>query len=181
MPASEPIDEKVRWALMRRLIEVLGEEEAETLMESLPPVVWSQLATKDDLGALEKRLMSAMDTRFSEFKSEIRNEFSEFKSEIRNEFSEFKSEIRNEFSEFKSEIRNEFTEFKSEIKSEFTEFKSEIRGELTEFRIELADQKGEWKTELARSTRTVVLSFVGVAVAMLGAMVALAQAGALAA
>ncbi|MCY3888552.1 MAG: hypothetical protein OXG50_01465, partial [bacterium] len=154
MPASEPIDEKVRWALMRRLIEVLGEEEAETLMESLPPVVWSQLATKDDLGALEKRLMSAMDTRFSEFKSDIRNEF-----------SEFKSEIRNEFSEFKSDIKSEFTEFKSEVKSEFSEFKSEIRGELTEFRIELADQKGEWKTELARSTRTVVLSFVGVAVA----------------
>ena len=126
---------------MRRLIEVLGEEEAETLMESLPPVAWSQIATKDDLGELEKRLMSAMDTRFTEF-------------------------------------RNEFTDFKSEMRDEFTDFKSEIR-------IELADQRGEWKTELARNTRTVVLSFVGVTVAMLGAMVAimvaLAQTGALAA
>ncbi|MCY3862443.1 MAG: hypothetical protein OXG67_10835 [bacterium] len=151
MPASEPIDEKVRWALMRRLIEVLGEEEAETLMESLPPVVWHQIATKDDLAALEERLRAEMNTRFAEFKSELAG------------------------------LRGEFAEFKSDIKSEFSEFKSEIRGELTEFRIELADQKGEWKTELARSTRTVVLSFVGVAVAMLGAMVALAQAGALAA
>ena len=156
MPASEPIDEKVRWALMRRLIEVLGEEEAETLMESLPPVVWQNLATKDDLGALEERLMSAMDTRFTEFKSETRNEFTEFKSDIRDEFTEFKSEITNEFTEFKSEIK-----------------------------VELADHRGEWKTELARTTRTTVLSFVAVAVTMLGAMVgtmvALAQTGALAA
>ena len=104
VPASDPISEKVRWALMRRLIEVLGEEEAETLMESLPPVVWTQIATKDDVKALEERL------------------------------------------------RPEFT------------------------RLE-----GEFALQLARSTRTVVLSFVGVAVAMLGAMVALAQTGALAA
>ncbi|MCY3862444.1 MAG: hypothetical protein OXG67_10840 [bacterium] len=140
MPASEPIDEKVRWALMRRLIEVLGEEEAETLMESLPPVVWHQIATKDDLAALEERLRAEMNTRFAEFKSELAG-----------------------------------------LRGEFAEFKSEFCGELAALKVELADQKGEWKTELARSTRTVVLSFVGVAVAMLGAMVALAQAGALAA
>ena len=133
VPGSEPIDEKVRWALMRRLIEVLGEEEAETLMDSLPPVVWSQLATKDDLGALEKRLMSTMDTKFTEFKSEIRNEFTEFKSEIRNEF---------------------------------TDFKSEIRGDLGAMKGELTAMEGKWALQLARATRTMVLSFVGVAVAM---------------
>ncbi len=108
MPASDPINEKVRWVLMRRLSEVLGEEEAETLMESLPPVVWHQIATKGDLKALEERL----DSRF-------------------------------------------------------------------------ALLRGEFATQMARSTRTVVLSFVGVAVAMLGAMlgavVVLAQTGALAA
>ncbi len=37
MPVSEPIGEERRLALMQRLTEVLGEEEARTLMESLPP------------------------------------------------------------------------------------------------------------------------------------------------
>jgi len=115
VPASDPINEKVRWVLMRRLSEVLGEEEAETLMESLPPVVWHQIATKGDLKALEERL----DSRFAL-----------------------------------------------------------LRGEFAEL-------KGEFAMQMARSTRTVVLSFVGVAVAMLGAMlgtvVVLAQTGALAA
>ena len=67
MSASDPISEKVRWALMRRLIEVIGEEEAETLMESLPPVVWHQIATKDDLAALEDRLKAEFVLQKGEF------------------------------------------------------------------------------------------------------------------
>ena len=43
-------------ALMNRLTEALGEEEARTLMESLPPVLWTHLATKDDIIASEQRV-----------------------------------------------------------------------------------------------------------------------------
>ena len=161
---------------MRRLIEVLGEEEAETLMESLPPVVWHQIATKDDLAALEERLRAEMNTGFAEFKSEFCGEL----AGLRGEFAEFKSEFKSEL----AGLKGEFAEFKSELAGLKGEF-ADQRGELTGLKVELADQRGEWKTELARNTRTTVLSFVGVAVAMLGAMVgtmvALAQAGALAA
>ena len=116
MSASDPIDEKVRWALLNRLIEVLGEEEAHILMESLPPVVWRQIATKDDLKALSK-----------------------------------------------------------EFRVELDAFKSEVRGELKEFRGELKEMRGEFALQLARTTRTLVFTFVGIAITMLGAMVAIVQ------
>lgn len=132
MSASDPIGEKVRWALMRRLIEVLGEEEAETLMESLPPVVWSQLATKDDLAALEERLRAEMNGQFAL-------------------------------------VRGEF----AELKGEFAEFKGELRGDLAELRGEFVEFKGEIALQLARMTRTMVIAFIGVSVAMLGAMTAI--------
>ena len=49
----------------RSAVEVLGREEADTLMASLPPMDWSQLATKDDLDtrfeASELRLMAHVD------------------------------------------------------------------------------------------------------------------------
>ena len=54
MAVSEPIGEERRLALMQRLTEVLGEEEARTLMESLPPTYWYNLATKDDVRALKE-------------------------------------------------------------------------------------------------------------------------------
>jgi hypothetical protein len=46
------IDERSRHALYLRLEEVLGAEEAETLMEHLPPVGWADVATTRDLDGL---------------------------------------------------------------------------------------------------------------------------------
>jgi hypothetical protein len=50
-----------RFRLQQRLREQLGEREAVTLMELLPPVGWADVATKRDLEHLEQR----MDARFA--------------------------------------------------------------------------------------------------------------------
>jgi hypothetical protein len=46
------IDERTRHILFLKLEEVLGSEEATTLMEHLPPVGWADVATKRDLDQL---------------------------------------------------------------------------------------------------------------------------------
>ncbi|MFP4311543.1 MAG: hypothetical protein ACLFS9_06115, partial [Nitriliruptoraceae bacterium] len=46
------MSEQDRHRLLQRLREVLGDEEAATLMENLPPLPWSELATKSDLAEL---------------------------------------------------------------------------------------------------------------------------------
>jgi hypothetical protein len=48
----------------------LGEQEAATLMEYLPPVGWADVATKRDFDALRAELRAEM----AEFRSEIRIE-----------------------------------------------------------------------------------------------------------
>jgi hypothetical protein len=48
------VDERSRHALFRRLVEVLGDQEASTLMEHLPPVGWGDVATRRDLDALSE-------------------------------------------------------------------------------------------------------------------------------
>ena len=50
-----------RLKLHQAAINSLGKEPADTLMEHLPPVGWGDVATKQDLDALEKR----MDLRFA--------------------------------------------------------------------------------------------------------------------
>lgn len=59
------IDERSRHAMYQRLEEVLGAEEAGTLMEHLPPVGWADVATKRDLEVLEVKLSAEMDRRFA--------------------------------------------------------------------------------------------------------------------
>ena len=66
------INEQDRHRMYGRLEEVLGADEAATLMESLPPDRWDQLATKADLAAdihaLEERMglrLEAMEHRLT--------------------------------------------------------------------------------------------------------------------
>lgn len=50
------IDERSRHELYLKPEAVLGEEEAATMMEHLPPVGWADVVTKDDLNHLAKEL-----------------------------------------------------------------------------------------------------------------------------
>jgi len=50
------ISEQARHRLYSRLGEVLGSDEAATLMGYLPPLGWGDVATRDDLRLLEARL-----------------------------------------------------------------------------------------------------------------------------
>lgn len=52
------VDERSRHRLYQKLQEVLGTEEATILMEHLPAGGASRVATKDDLEALEHRLLT---------------------------------------------------------------------------------------------------------------------------
>ena len=99
MPASEPISEGRRLALLNRLCEVLGDEEANTLMESLPPVYWGHLATKDDIRASEERLRTEMNGKFAQ----VEGEFANIRGEFANIYAEFRT-LRAENKEFRGEI-----------------------------------------------------------------------------
>jgi len=54
------LDERARHQLYNRVVEVLGEEEAVILMVHLPPGGYPNLATKQDLLELERRLTAAL-------------------------------------------------------------------------------------------------------------------------
>lgn len=52
------VNERSRHELFLRLEQIIGPEEATTLMEYLPPVGWADVATKRDLDHLENKLMA---------------------------------------------------------------------------------------------------------------------------
>jgi len=114
MPASGPIGEERRVALMNRLIATLGEEEARTLMESLPRVNWHDLATKDDvkathdaIDALQQRLRTEMNAGFANLRTEMDGRFAMVDAEFKMLRAENK-EFRGENKEFRGEMALQF-------------------------------------------------------------------------
>ena len=71
------ITEASRHLLHEALIDKLGEEEASTLMEYLPPVGWADVATKTDLDHLQTVIEARFDTKIYELRTEMANQFRE--------------------------------------------------------------------------------------------------------
>ncbi len=65
-----PADETTRHRLRQRFTELMDEDLADAIMESMPPVPWTDLATKDDIARLDGRFdnvderLDKMDQRF---------------------------------------------------------------------------------------------------------------------
>ncbi len=138
MPESGQIGEERRWALMGRLCEVLGEEEARTLMESLPPVAWDRIATKDDIFLL--------------------------KGDIRASEDRLRTEIHAEF----TKIYAEFTK----VYAEFANIRTETAAEFKMLRAENKEIRGEMALQFAKQTRTMVFTMLGLAMPILGTILA---------
>lgn len=54
------LDEQTRQDVFRNLREKLGETTAVVLMAAVPPIAWSQVATKEDVSRLEVRIYRAL-------------------------------------------------------------------------------------------------------------------------
>ncbi len=78
------ITEKSRHELYRRLEEILGPDEATTLMEHLPPVGWADVATKDDIRTLGGRI-DQLDGRIDQLEVSVNARLDVLGSDLRTE------------------------------------------------------------------------------------------------
>jgi hypothetical protein len=97
------VDHRRRLQLYEVARERFGVEAAEALMELLPPMDASELATKQDLALLRADLRQEI--------AELREEFATFRGEMREEFAEFRGDMRTEMHDLFREQTNRLVMF----------------------------------------------------------------------
>lgn len=107
------VDDRTRLNLHQRLTEVLGSEEADTLMSHLPPVTWQGVATKGDLDSL--RVVLTTDLRSAE--AGIRSDMQTMESSIRGDMKAMEASIRSDMKAMETEIRSDMKLLSAQIES----------------------------------------------------------------
>ena len=107
-----PTNDKARLELHRRLDSVLGAEEASTLMSHLPLVTWDQVATKEDLRALEANLRAEISVSASGLRTEM--------ADLRTEMADLRTEVRTELAGVRTEMAHLRTDLRTEISDAIT-------------------------------------------------------------
>jgi hypothetical protein len=84
------VTESERYELYQVLVEKLGAEGAQTLMEHLPPTGWSEVATKHDFDHQRALFRSDLD----QHRAETRAQLDQHRAETSAELQELRGEIR---------------------------------------------------------------------------------------
>lgn len=98
------ISDQTRHRLHQRLDEVLGPDDAATLMEHLPPVGWADVATRRDLDHMAMQLRSEMGTGFDGVRSEVAIGLVGLRAEFRNEIGSLRTELHKELGALRGDM-----------------------------------------------------------------------------
>ena len=95
-----------RTSMFNTLAEVMGQDDAEILMQHLPPSGWDNVATKEDLRAGFAEIHAAMSAGFAQAATER----AEIKAQTATELAEIKVQTATEFAEIKAQTATDLAE-----------------------------------------------------------------------
>lgn len=128
-----------RAALYTSLVESMGEEAADTLMDQLPPSGWDQMATKEDLAGVELRLQAV----FAAAVAEINTKF---------------AEMNTKFAEANGKL--------VETNARITEINAELRVAMHEGFAEAAKERAEIVKSQARQLYVIVATIAAATISI---------------
>ena len=95
------VTESERYELYQVLVEKLGAEGAQTLMEHLPPTGWSEVATKHDFDHQRALFRADLD----QHRAEMRAQLDQHRAETSAQLDQHRAETSAELQELRGEIR----------------------------------------------------------------------------
>ena len=139
------VTESERYELYQVLVEKLGAEGAQTLMEHLPPTGWSEVATKHD--------------------------FDHQRALFRADLDQHRAEMRAQLDQHRAETSAQLDQHRAETSAQLDQHRAETSAELQELRGEIQASELRLETKIERGLRLNALTVIGVNASLLTAAV----------
>ena len=127
------ITESTRHQLHQALIESLGEEEAATLMEHLPPVGWADVTTKTDLEHLRvatktdlEHLRVATKTDLEQHRFATKTDLEQLRFATSVDIDSLRAETSANFAQLRSDMSADIDSLRAEASANFAELRSDM-------------------------------------------------------
>ena len=161
--ATLAFTEQNKRRLHARLCEVIGTEEADILMEQLPPITWTEFATKRDLDEL--RIATKHDIEFSAIAT--RTELEQVITKTRTDLEQLIFKTRTDLEQALTQTRTDLEKSIMEVKHSVETTKLELTGSILELTatMERGFRNQSWKMF------TAIMSSQLVTVGLLGLMI----------
>ena len=163
------ISDETRYQLRQRLDEVLGPDDAATLMAHLPPVGWADVATKRDLDHLATVFDAKLETGLGGVRTELRTGLAELRVELHQQIGGLHKEIgavRQEIGAVRQEIGGVHQQIGG-LHKEIGGVRQEIGG--------LHKEIGGVRQEIGSQTWTLLLGIAGLQISGVLAVVGLSS------
>ena len=125
------VDDRTRMELHRRLTEVLGDQEADTLMAHLPPVTWQNVATTDSVDSTRVVLATQIDA--------------------------LRSDVHGQITQLRADVEGQITQLRADLGGQITELRSDLNGHVTALNSALSTGLSDLRAEMHRTTRSIVI------------------------
>jgi hypothetical protein len=99
------VTEEARMRLHQRLEEVLGTEQATTLMAHLPPVGWADVATRQHVDHSEAVTRAELRLELAHLRTDLKGEIAELRTELKGEITEVRIGLADLRAEFHRDLR----------------------------------------------------------------------------
>jgi len=136
------VDDRTRMELHRRLTEVLGDQEADTLMAHLPPVTWQNVATTDSVESTRVVLATQIDA---------------LRSDVDRHITELRADVEGQITELRSDVHGQITQLRADLGGQIAELRGDLNGHVTALNSALSTGLADLRVEMHRTTRSIVI------------------------
>ena len=144
------VDDRTRMELHRRLTEVLGDQEADTLMAHLPPVTWQNVATTDSIDSTRLVLTTQIDA---------------LRSDVERNLTELRSDTARQITELRTDLQTQINELRSDTEGQFTDVRAELNGHVVTLHAALSTGLAELREDMHRTARSLMVLFASLTAA----------------